>query len=225
MNEPDEIDAADRSLSLEEVADLLSRSGHPVALRTLRDHCSAGVLPAVKVRRSWKVDPTRLPAYVAYLSAPQAFPHDESPAAGGAPTLAASAELESVEERDVEGRLRSRAQCKRGPDGRAVKHGTFVGFHADGSRSAEGSFKDGRLDGAWTQWHSNGRVAVEGGHRRGAEHGRWTFFDSEGRKVQEGAYRDGLADGRWTYWHASGAVWKAADFDNGRQIGPWTISN
>jgi hypothetical protein len=52
-------------------------------------------------------------------------------------------------------------------NGRVVRHGPFIEWHANGRKSEEGSYRHGKPDGHWTYWDENGREIVERDFRDG----------------------------------------------------------
>ncbi len=53
----------------------------------------------------------------------------------------------------------------------------------------EGTYKDGVPDGAWVEYHANGRVAVRGSYRAGRRWGRWVWLNERSRIVRTCLYR------------------------------------
>lgn len=214
-------------LTLEEVAAQLKRMGLDVALRTLRDHCSAGVLRSKKVRRTWFVDPAGVAAYRDFLAQPVPVvrgPQKERPsaevAAGEARRRTGSADVEIREERDPDGRVVVRAEG-RTVDRRFERHGAFVRFHPNGQKAAEGRYADGLADGEWREWHANGHLAAEGAFAAGEQTGVWRTFDVRGKVIDEGTYRNGRPEGRFVVYHDDGSIWREGRYENGVPVGEW----
>jgi antitoxin component YwqK of YwqJK toxin-antitoxin module len=57
----------------------------------------------------------------------------------------------------------------------------WTAFRADGRKWAEGTLRGSRPDGAYTEYHENGKVAVKGIYTSGEKTGDWSYFDDEGR--------------------------------------------
>jgi len=55
----------------------------------------------------------------------------------------------------------------------------------------EENYKDGKLDGKWTERHPNGQ------------------------KWQEGNYKDGNPEGKFTFWNEDGTIDKVEYYENG----------
>jgi len=56
----------------------------------------------------------------------------------------------------------------------------YEGYHKNGQKWLEETYKDGKLNGLWTYW------------------------DENGEKKREGNYKDGKRDGKWTEWSGGG---------------------
>ena len=67
-------------------------------------------------------------------------------------------------------------------------------YEVGGQKISEGTLKDGKLDGKWTDWHDNGQ------------------------KYKEGIYKDGLKDRKWTYWDENGQKWHEVTHKDGEVI-------
>src|SRR5262245_52670719 len=106
--------------------------------------------------------------------------------------------------------------------------GDLVTFqHPNGEKAREGRVVNGRREGPWTAWYSNGKLAYEGSFKdyehvghwiyyrpeggkqmegdwvAGRRHGVWTTYGAGEKKVSEGAYEHGALTGHWTYWRPS----------------------
>lgn len=117
-----------------------------------------------------------------------------------------------------------------------VQHGrstTFFGPHAPRS---SGWYRDGKLDGEWTDWHPSGEVATRREWRRGKQVGTWQVWDEagaplatfafvdgtgveqewqDGRMVATRAFRDGIPTGEWRQILDDGTSRVSATFDDG----------
>ena len=96
------------------------------------------------------------------------------------------------------GYVRGLAQCK---DGKP--EGPFVGWHENGQKQSEGTFKNGGYDGPYTDWHENGQKQSEGRVKNGKEDGLWTEWHENGQKKSEGIYKDG-EEVSAKYWNSKG---------------------
>ena len=71
-----------------------------------------------------------------------------------------------------------------------------------GQKIADQKYKDGKVDGPWTTWHSNDQKSSEGYfHPRGIDKvGTWTYWNKDGTLDRtETYYKDGTLDRTETY--------------------------
>ena len=70
----------------------------------------------------------------------------------------------------------------------------YEGYHKNGQKSEEGTFKDGKEDGKWTyyyQYFDNGKKKYERTYKDDELDGIWTSWYDNGQKMKEGSYKDG----------------------------------
>ena len=72
-------------------------------------------------------------------------------------------------------------------------------FYKNGQNRREANFKDGKMDGLWTEWYENGQKKLEENYKDGKVDGLWTTWYENGQKKTEGNWKDGKKDGLWTY--------------------------
>jgi antitoxin component YwqK of YwqJK toxin-antitoxin module len=77
--------------------------------------------------------------------------------------------------------------------------GSYTTYHANGTRAAIYSFKEGKLN--------NGV----------------TFYDENGRMCMTGFFADNKPHGLWQSWSAKGIPLSSAKYDHGKKVGLWTI--
>ena len=65
-------------------------------------------------------------------------------------------------------------------------------YHSTGKKSYEENFKDGKLDGLYTDWYENGQKSSEKTYKNGKRDGVYTFWYENGQKNYEGTYKDGI---------------------------------
>ncbi len=69
----------------------------------------------------------------------------------------------------------------------------------DGTTRSRGSVDhDGRREGMWSTWYSNGAKESEATFAEGEREGRWLSFGKDGSPFEVGQLRAGLRDGEWT---------------------------
>jgi antitoxin component YwqK of YwqJK toxin-antitoxin module len=81
------------------------------------------------------------------------------------------------------------------PDSDKPYSGVAVRYYGNGQKRAEGTYKDGELDGFSTLWYENGQ------------------------KSEEGTWKDEKRDGLWTDWYENGQKGAEVTWKDGKQIG------
>ena len=84
---------------------------------------------------------------------------------------------------------------------------------------AKGSFRNGRMDGAWTRTNADGSVVGQGVLRAGA--GTWRASYANGARMAEGPYADNRPHGEWRFYHPSGHLAAVGRFERGVRSGFW----
>jgi antitoxin component YwqK of YwqJK toxin-antitoxin module len=100
-----------------------------------------------------------------------------------------------------------------------VKHGYWRKTWQGGLLKEQGTYRNGKLDGAWTEWFDNGQESREGGYRNGNRHGVWRGWWGSRKLADERYYEDGVAVGIWTEWYPSGEVMTRGGWLDGEQHG------
>jgi hypothetical protein len=108
------------------------------------------------------------------------------------------------------------------PEGRR-RQGPARTYYDDGGLAKEERFKEGKLDGFFTEWHRNGRVAREGAWSDGARTGAWRIYYEDGQLEEDCSY-DGRGErhGRFAAYWPSGKRKVEGRFCHGLQCGNWT---
>lgn len=65
-------------------------------------------------------------------------------------------------------------------------------WHANGTLSLQGGYRDGKRDGVWKEWYANGKAKEISPYDTGTFHGERRFFDSTGRLFRTQQYYRGL---------------------------------
>ena len=71
------------------------------------------------------------------------------------------------------------------------KKGTDVPFTGKITGIAEGSFKNGKKEGPWVEYHDNGQLFGKGNYKKGKREGPWVTYLHNGQLVDEGTYKNG----------------------------------
>ncbi len=88
-----------------------------------------------------------------------------------------------------------------------------IGYYPDGQKRIEGEYRDGKREGQWTYWFSNGNRWSEARYKTGLRNGKSTVWYENGRKYFEGSYRMGERTGRWRFWDEEGNLLKQVNYD------------
>ena len=116
------------------------------------------------------------------------------------------------------------AQWCEGPDasGASKRQGPGRDFYDVDLVHVESTWRDGRLDGPWVQFHRDGRKAAEGRYRAGEKHGPWTYWFEGGQVSEEVGFDMGRRHGRFAQWWPGGKKRTEGSFCHGLQCGRWT---
>ena len=101
-------------------------------------------------------------------------------------------------------------------------NGKWTEWHSNGQKSKEGTYKDGLNNGNWTEWYNNGQKKIEEAYKDGKLDGKTIRWYENGQKAIEGAYKDGKLNGKWTGWHSNGQKSKEGTYKDGVKNGYWT---
>ena len=82
-----------------------------------------------------------------------------------------------------------------GPYVAGDRSGTWAYFDEKGRQTSQGELRTiGNVEkkqGRWTYWHANGTKSQEGTFREGRKDGAWKSFDEKGRQVSALLWREG----------------------------------
>ena len=115
------------------------------------------------------------------------------------------------------------------PDTNEMYSGKVFKNRMGGKKEFEGSYKDGKKDGLWTDYHENGQKKSEGNHKDGKLDGLWTnWYENEqksseityknGKQYIIRTYKDGKREGLWTWWYANGQKFYEDIYKDGELI-------
>ena len=94
-----------------------------------------------------------------------------------------------------------------------------ITWHENGQKEKEGTYKDGKKDGLWTEWNWDGWKLGEETYKDGKEDLRLkTKWYEDGQKEEEGTYKDGKKDGLRTYWLPNGQKFREGTFKDGELL-------
>ncbi len=107
------------------------------------------------------------------------------------------------------------------PDGRRVKEGPTIEWHANGARSLDGRFAQDQRVGEWVTFHPTGTPETRGGYTANRKEGVWTTWAATGEKIAEGPFVNGVEHGGWTFWNTDTLTRIEGSFVLGAKDGRW----
>jgi antitoxin component YwqK of YwqJK toxin-antitoxin module len=84
--------------------------------------------------------------------------------------------------------------------------GPWKGWYPSGKIEKEGSFVDGKNDGAWTLYHENGQIKEKGVFKAGVREGVFESYSPTGALLSKGAFAAGKREGPWFYAKDDGSL-------------------
>ncbi|MCH8805371.1 MAG: hypothetical protein IH986_04715 [Planctomycetes bacterium] len=124
-------------------------------------------------------------------------------------------DLETVEHRWPDGKLREREHRRRASDGSSVLHGLLTRWYVNGQKEYEVVFVDGKKHGTEMRWHRNGNVWNERRFEQGVRHGPSYTWDELGVKRKEERHAHGAPVGTWRAWNEKGELKAEQRFEPG----------
>ena len=91
------------------------------------------------------------------------------------------------------------------PDTNELYSGKVFNNRMGGKKEFEGSYKDGKKNGLWTDYHENGQKSSEITYKNGKQYIIRT-------------YKDGKREGFWTWWYANGQKFYEDVYKDGELI-------
>lgn len=142
--------------------------------------------------------------------------------------------VETIQQRDDQGRVRVRRDVRLNERGDYVNHGAWRSWGEDGQLIGQGRYSDGKPTGVWSRWANagdstllsthpfvefNGPFLSQAAYRDGKLHGTWSIFDDDGRLVSEAHFREGERHGEAVLRTAEGAIYRRSRFEAGLPAG------
>lgn len=107
-----------------------------------------------------------------------------------------------------------------GRDGVAYEKFSNIPFNGKVDEGLErGTIKDGRRQGLWEIYHSNGQLFIEVNYDNGLEQGPVTVFYQNGRLWKKGNYKSGVKDGSWFEYGNNENLRIKSEYKNGIEEG------
>ena len=100
------------------------------------------------------------------------------------------------------------------------KEGKWVNYHSNGQLRIKENYKNGKLDGAWVEFHDDGQLAFKGNYKNGKSEGACVAYYSNGQLRLKGNYKNGESEGAWVGFEEDGRVkeFMTGNFKNGVKI-------
>ena len=95
---------------------------------------------------------------------------------------------------------------------------TDVPFTGKVTGREQGSFKNGKRDGAWVGYHKNGQLWYEGNYKNGKSEGTWTDYHTNGQLWSKGNYKNGRLDGVWVVYSRDGQLYSKDTYKDMKKI-------
>ena len=109
--------------------------------------------------------------------------------------------------------------------GHVLRHGPSIEWHANGRRSKQGGYLQGKLDGKWSEWHATGDLSKEITYANGVMEGPFVEYFLDGTKQAEGQMVNGKESGQWTYWTEGTGARLLGTYADGKRSGTWLQYN
>jgi antitoxin component YwqK of YwqJK toxin-antitoxin module len=107
--------------------------------------------------------------------------------------------------------------------------GKYVKYYGDdgyGDVKAQGSYKDGVMDGLWEYYYENGQLYSKGTFLNGEFEGAWEYNYENGQLLSKGSYQNGEKDGVWEEFnYINGKLSTWGSYLKGKQNGVWKYYN
>ena len=119
------------------------------------------------------------------------------------------------------------SSCSTPSDELVVREGLFykkfseVPFSGKVTGKDNGSIKNGKKEGDWIGYYSDGQLMYKGNYKNGKQEGEWvTYFWSTGQLMRKGNYKNGKREGAWVDYEKDGTLdrERSGTFKNGVKI-------
>ena len=81
-----------------------------------------------------------------------------------------------------------------------------VPFSGEITGEFQGSFKNGKREGAWVFYHQNGQLMSKGNFKNGKLEGAQVLYHKNGQLFRKGNYKSGEREGAWVSYNNDGTV-------------------
>ncbi len=102
------------------------------------------------------------------------------------------------------------------------KDGVFKEYTSEGNLLIDGKYLNGEKNGDWTYYYANKNVDMTGGFKKDLQHGYWKFYYPKGIIYYEGEFINNKKNGVWKFYYNNGNVWRTGIYKNDQKNGKWT---
>ena len=91
-------------------------------------------------------------------------------------------------------------------EGIYYKKFTDVPFTGKTTGQKQGTFKNGKKEGPWIEYWTNGRLKYKGFYKNGNREGPWVGYHKNGQLFSKGNYKNGEKERHWVVYLKNGQV-------------------
>ena len=105
-------------------------------------------------------------------------------------------------------------------DGLYYEKFTDIPFTGEVTGEEQGSFKNGKKEGAWVAYHRNGKLLRKSNYKDGKAEGVYVSYHDNGQLYDKGHLKNGKKEGAWASYYEDGTVFKllTGTFKDGKKI-------
>jgi antitoxin component YwqK of YwqJK toxin-antitoxin module len=86
----------------------------------------------------------------------------------------------------------------------------------------KGAFKEGQMNGKFSEWYITGDKQATGKYELGVKSGKWTFYDNRGNLYKKQSFVEGKPTGKWSEYYISGKPKAEGSYKGVYKHGIWT---
>lgn len=85
----------------------------------------------------------------------------------------------------------------------------------------EMTFREGILNGIYISYYKNGNIKRKGEYKDGKLNGSWQSWTSDGDKIYEVHYQNDTLSGNYISWYETGVIKERGEYAENRKKGVW----
>ena len=93
--------------------------------------------------------------------------------------------------------------------------------YKNGALKEEFHFVDGILNGQATFYYNDSTVKRTGSYNDGKLDGKWAYYNSEGKRIMEVHFDNGKMEGTFVSWYCTGVIKEKGIYTNNKRRGEW----